>query len=254
MQGSRYLGEYDDSGGARDLGHPAVHHADQHDERGRHHRLHERVPRDPGRGRWPGCSCEEPRFSAAELIMESARQGLRIREVPVHIQTRSHGESKKPRRLGYPIGYLGDDRSHLAPVTGSALRPVETGVDGATSRRSRRRSPGSCCPGSRSPSLLDRKAAVEKIRGRTGSPPFALAAGLSRLGHRRPRARPRRRSHPRRRPSRVTIALAVASLVVTARSGPPDPAGAPHDAGRRGSPAWAGGSTLVGRCAAASGS
>ena len=39
--------------------------------------------------------------------MESARCGLRIREVSVHIQSRSHGESKKPRRLGYPLGYLG---------------------------------------------------------------------------------------------------------------------------------------------------
>jgi hypothetical protein len=50
---------------------------------------------------------DEPRFSAAELIIESARRGLRIREVPVHIQSRSHGDSKKPRRLAYPIGYLG---------------------------------------------------------------------------------------------------------------------------------------------------
>ena len=39
--------------------------------------------------------------------MESARQNLRIREVSVHIQSRSHGESKKPRRLRYPLGYLG---------------------------------------------------------------------------------------------------------------------------------------------------
>jgi hypothetical protein len=41
------------------------------------------------------------------MIIEAATKDLRIREVPVHIQHRAHGESKKPRRLGYPIGYLG---------------------------------------------------------------------------------------------------------------------------------------------------
>jgi hypothetical protein len=49
---------------------------------------------------------EENRFSAPEIIIESARRGLRMREVPVHIHSRSHGESKKPRRLGYPLGFL----------------------------------------------------------------------------------------------------------------------------------------------------
>jgi glycosyltransferase involved in cell wall biosynthesis len=104
-QGSRYLGEYDDSGGARDAG----------------IRLFTTVINATSGAGITDCTngfrairgedlarlrLEEPRFSAAELIMESARQGLRIREVPVHIQSRSHGESKKPRRLGYPIGYL----------------------------------------------------------------------------------------------------------------------------------------------------
>ena len=106
VQGSRYLGEYDDSGGARDAG----------------IRLFTTVINTTSGAGITDCTngfrairgqdlarlrLEEPRFSAAELIMESARQGLRIREVPVHIQSRSHGESKKPRRLGYPIGYLG---------------------------------------------------------------------------------------------------------------------------------------------------
>lgn len=106
VQGSRYLGEYDDSGGARDAG----------------IRLFTTVINATSGAGITDCTngfrairgdalarlrLEEPRFSAAELIMESARQGLRIREVPVHIQSRSHGESKKPRRLGYPIGYLG---------------------------------------------------------------------------------------------------------------------------------------------------
>jgi glycosyltransferase involved in cell wall biosynthesis len=105
VQGSRYLGTYDDSGGARDAG----------------IRLFTAVINATSGAGITDCTngfrairgadlarlrLEESRFSAAELIMESARQGLRIREVPVHIQTRSHGESKKPRRLGYPIGYL----------------------------------------------------------------------------------------------------------------------------------------------------
>jgi glycosyltransferase involved in cell wall biosynthesis len=106
VQGSRYLGEYDDAGGARDVGIRAFTML---------------VNGASGAG-ITDCTngfrairgeslaelrLEEPRFSAAELIIESARRGLRVREVPVHIQSRSHGESKKPRRLGYPIGYLG---------------------------------------------------------------------------------------------------------------------------------------------------
>jgi glycosyltransferase involved in cell wall biosynthesis len=106
VQGSRYLGAYDDSGGARDLGIRA---------------FTTLINSTSGAG-VTDCTngfrairgdaltrlqLQEPRFSAAEMIMESARRDLRIREVPVHIQTRSHGESKKPRRLGYPVGYLG---------------------------------------------------------------------------------------------------------------------------------------------------
>jgi glycosyltransferase involved in cell wall biosynthesis len=106
VQGSRYLGRYDDAGGARDLG-----------IRGFTRLINVasgagitdctngfRAIRGDALAR---LQLEEPRFSAAELIMESARQGLRIREVEVHIQSRSHGESKKPRRLRYPLGYLG---------------------------------------------------------------------------------------------------------------------------------------------------
>ena len=106
VQGSRYLGEYDDAGSARDVG----------------IRFFTAVVNGTSGAGVTDCTngfrairgeslaelrLEEPRFSAAELIIESARQGLRIREVPVHIQSRSHGDSKKPRRLAYPIGYLG---------------------------------------------------------------------------------------------------------------------------------------------------
>ena len=48
----------------------------------------------------------EDRFSAPELIMEAARNGLRIQEVPVSIKKRAAGKSKKPPHLGYPLGFL----------------------------------------------------------------------------------------------------------------------------------------------------
>lgn len=106
VQGSRFFGRYDDSGGARDLGIRgftrlinAVSHAGITDCTNGYRAIR---GEDLARLR-----LEEPRFSAPEIIIEAARRGLRIREVPVHIQTRSHGESKKPRRLAYPIGFLG---------------------------------------------------------------------------------------------------------------------------------------------------
>jgi glycosyltransferase involved in cell wall biosynthesis len=106
VQGSRYLGEYDDAGSVRDVG----------------IRLFTALVNALSGAGITDCTTgyrairvdelarlrlEEPQFSAAEMIIEAATKGLRIREVPVHIQHRAHGESKKPRRLGYPIGYLG---------------------------------------------------------------------------------------------------------------------------------------------------
>lgn len=106
VQGSRYLGAYDDAGAARDLG----------------IRSFTRLINLASGAGVTDCTngyrairgdalerlqLEEPRFSAAELIMESARQGLRMHEVSVHIRSRSHGESKKPSRLRYPLAFLG---------------------------------------------------------------------------------------------------------------------------------------------------
>ena len=106
VQGSRFLGEYDDAGGARDLG-----------IRG----FTALINRVSGAGitdctngfrairakSLSSMQLTEARFSAPEIIIEASRAGLRIVEVPVHIRSRSHGESKKPRRLGYPLGFLG---------------------------------------------------------------------------------------------------------------------------------------------------
>lgn len=106
VQGSRFLGAYDDAGSARDVGIRCftglinlVSRAGQTDCTNGFRAI--RV------SSLAQMHLEEPRFSAPEIIIEAARRGLRMREVPVHIRARSHGESKKPRRLGYPLGFLG---------------------------------------------------------------------------------------------------------------------------------------------------
>jgi hypothetical protein len=47
----------------------------------------------------------EERFSAPELIIEARKNGLRIEEIPVTIQEREAGETKKPK-LGYAFGLM----------------------------------------------------------------------------------------------------------------------------------------------------
>jgi len=106
VQGSRFLGDYDDSGGFRDYG----------------IRFFTRVINLLGNTDITDCTngfraikaeklalmdLREDVFNGPEIIMEAAMKGLRMVEVPVHIRTRTHGESKKPPRLGYPLGFLG---------------------------------------------------------------------------------------------------------------------------------------------------
>lgn len=106
VQGSRFLGAYDDAGGARDLG----------------IRGFTRLIRILTGTQITDCTngyraidgtglarlvLVEDRFSASEILIQAAGNGLRIREVPVHIRSREIGESKKPRGLGYAWGYLG---------------------------------------------------------------------------------------------------------------------------------------------------
>jgi glycosyltransferase involved in cell wall biosynthesis len=115
VQGSRFLGTYDDAGGARDLG----------------IRGFTRLIRLLTRTDITDCTngfraidgaalarlrLVEDRFSAAEILIQAAGRGLRIREVPVHIRSREVGESKKPRGLGYAWGYLGTIVSSWARV------------------------------------------------------------------------------------------------------------------------------------------
>ncbi len=106
VQGSRFLGRYDDAGGARDLGirgftrlitwltHTSI------------------TDCTNGYRAVDGAALArlrlvEDRFSAPEILIQAAGRGLRIREVPVHIRSRETGVSKKPRGLGYAWGFLG---------------------------------------------------------------------------------------------------------------------------------------------------
>ena len=106
VQGSRFLGRYDDAGGARDLGIRGF------------TRLITLLTRTGitdctnGYRAVDGPSLArlelvEDRFSAPEILIQAAGHGLRIQEVPVHIRTREVGVSKKPRGLGYAWGFLG---------------------------------------------------------------------------------------------------------------------------------------------------
>lgn len=105
VMGSRFLGNYEDRGGARHLGIIIFTY----------------LINLLGRVKITDCTngfrairgsslrklnLYEDRFNAPELIMEAANKKLRIIEVPVTIARRSAGESKKPPRLGYPLGFL----------------------------------------------------------------------------------------------------------------------------------------------------
>ena len=46
----------------------------------------------------------EDRFNATEIILEALRNKLRFKEIPVTMLRRAEGESKKPKRLAYPLG------------------------------------------------------------------------------------------------------------------------------------------------------
>jgi glycosyltransferase involved in cell wall biosynthesis len=106
VQGSRFLGTYQDAGGARHAGIKGF----------------TLMVNLVGGTRITDCTngyrairgdamerlrLREDRFSAAEILIEAAAAGLRILEVPVHIASRTAGESRKPRGLGYPLGFLG---------------------------------------------------------------------------------------------------------------------------------------------------
>ena len=105
VQGSRFLGEYDDQGGARHLG----------------IKIFTLLLNVVARLRITDCTngfravraaelqrltLVEDRFSASEILIQAAVHGLRVQEVPVHIRAREAGESRKPRGLAYPLGYL----------------------------------------------------------------------------------------------------------------------------------------------------
>jgi len=105
VMGSRFLGEYEDKGGFRHMGIVLFTHLIN--LLGRVHITDctngYRAIRADGLSR---LQLREDRFNAPELIMEAAKKGLRIEEVAVTIARRASGESKKPPRLAYPLGFL----------------------------------------------------------------------------------------------------------------------------------------------------
>ena len=46
----------------------------------------------------------EDRFNATEIILEALGNKLRFKEIPVTMLRRAEGESKKPKKLAYPLG------------------------------------------------------------------------------------------------------------------------------------------------------
>ena len=101
VQGSRFLGEYDDAGGARHLGIMGftalinmLAGTEVTDCTNGY-----RAIAASGLGRM---RLVEDRFSASEIIIEAAACGLRMREVPVHIRGREVGETRKPRACPTP--------------------------------------------------------------------------------------------------------------------------------------------------------
>lgn len=49
---------------------------------------------------------QEEQFHTTELIIEASKRKLRYKEVPISVLRRAEGESKKPKRLRYPLGVL----------------------------------------------------------------------------------------------------------------------------------------------------
>ncbi len=105
VMGSRFLGHYEDAGGARHLGIVGFSRLISLLSHGRITDCTNgfRAIRGDALGR---LELREDRFSTAELILKAAKKGQRIREVPVTILQGAEGESKKPKGLGYPLGFL----------------------------------------------------------------------------------------------------------------------------------------------------
>ena len=103
--GSRFLGRYEDSGGARHVGIvlftclinllAGIQISDCTNGF--------RAIRGSALAR---LELREDRFNAPEIIFEAARKGLRIDEAPVTIAARSVGKSKKPPGYRYPLGFF----------------------------------------------------------------------------------------------------------------------------------------------------
>ena len=48
----------------------------------------------------------EDQYQTSEVIVEAAKKGLRIVEVPIHINLRMHGTSRKGPNMGYGFFFV----------------------------------------------------------------------------------------------------------------------------------------------------
>ena len=53
-----------------------------------------------------GLHLREEQFQAAEIIIEAAKKGLRITEVPITMTSRKHGVSKKGSDSAYGVNFV----------------------------------------------------------------------------------------------------------------------------------------------------
>lgn len=105
VMGSRFLGVYEDSGGMRHLG-ILIFNLVINTLTGLRITDCTNGFRAIRGDKLSQLQLQEDRFSAPELIMEAHRHGLRTKEIPVTIKHRAASESKKPRGLKYPLGFL----------------------------------------------------------------------------------------------------------------------------------------------------
>jgi hypothetical protein len=54
----------------------------------------------------PRLTLHEDQYQTSEVIIEAAKKGLRIAEVPIHINLRAHGESRKGPNLNYGFYFV----------------------------------------------------------------------------------------------------------------------------------------------------
>ena len=129
VQGSRFLGAYDDAGGARHAGIVGL----------------TRLVNVIAGTEITDCAngfrairgsalaqmrLVEGRFSASEILVQARASELRMLEIPAHVRSRTTGDSRKPGGLRYPLGYL-----RVLLVSWARARAVGSGCETRATHR-----------------------------------------------------------------------------------------------------------------------